>query len=207
MPTGSRPTTPNVAEVKMEFKQAEQYLYNTHHFYDDAGWDEGRLNNLGTAIYNWYDTQLTELQSASAQLTAITCRDLSSGSGLETSVTTGLPRSGSRPTVAAPNNVTIAIKKSSGRSGRAYHGRTFFIGLCNEDIVGNYLTSTALNNIRDAYDALRNPGSGLFAPQLCILSEVLAGNWRVGGLSTICTGISVDSTLDSQRRRLPGRGR
>lgn len=191
----------------MEFVVDGQYLYNTHHFFDDAGWDEGRLNNLGTAVREWWDNNLHTYAPTVVSLTQITCRDLSVTNGLQTAVTVGLPTTGTSNDPPMPNNVTVAIKKATGQSGRSYHGRTYYIGLTRAQTNFNKLTTLFQGQLRDAFDALRNPGSGLFAPQLCVLSEVTGGNWRPQGIATIVTGIAVDITLDNQRRRLPGRGR
>lgn len=207
MPTGPRPTTPNVAEVTMQFKQDGQYLYNKHHFFDDAGWDEGRLNNLGTLIREWWNTNIKSMVANTVTLEAITCRDLSVASGLETAVTTGLPISGTNSFNNSPNSVTVAVKKATGRSGRAFHGRTYHVGLPANGYAQNTLTPGMVTALRDGYDALRNIDGPALEMDLVVLSEVVAGNWRPTGLATKVTGIAVDNVIDNQRRRLPGRGR
>lgn len=207
MPIGTRPLTPDVAEVKMEFTQDGQYLYNTHHFYDDAGWDEGRLNNLGLAVKNWWDSELKAHVVNAVKLTAITVRDLTAVPALEIAVTTGLPLTGGNVDEGVPNNVTTAVKKATGLAGRAFRGRTYHVGTANGQVNSNTVTAFHVGVLTAAYNALRNPGSGLFVPQMCVLSEVVGGAWRGTGIATIVTGIAVDATVDSQRRRLPGRGR
>lgn len=207
MPTGPRPITPNVAEVVMQFKQDGQYLYNKHHFFDDAGWDEGRLNNLGLAIRTWWNDSIKSMVANTVSLEAITCRDLSVASGLETAVTTGLPIAGTNSFNNSPNSVTVAIKKATGRAGRAYHGRTYHVGLPSNGYTGNTLTPGMVTALRDGYDALKDPDGPLLGMTLVVLSEVVGGAWRATGLATPVTGISVDNIIDNQRRRLPGRGR
>lgn len=207
MPTGPRPLTPNVAEVTMQFKQDGQYLYNKHHFYDDAGFDEGRLNNLGTAIREWWDTNLKGQCNNLCTLEAITVRDLSEAAGLEIAVTTGLPLVGANPNNSVPNSVTVAVKKATGRAGRSYHGRTYHVGLGSNQYTANTVNATAVTFLRDAYTLLMDPLGLTFETKLCVLSEVQGGNWRPTGIATIVTGISVDNVIDNQRRRLPGRGR
>lgn len=207
MPTGPRPLTPNTAEVTMEFRQDGQYLYNKHHFKSDAGWNEGSLNNLGTAVRAWWDTNLRQLVSKNVQLTAITCRDLSVADGVQTAVTVGLPLTGNKDGAFIPNSVTVAVKKATGRSGRSFHGRTYHVGLVDNQYAANTLTPLIVNALRDAYTALIDPNGVLLPGQLSVLSEVTAGEWRATGIATYVTGIAVDNTIDNQRRRLPGRGR
>lgn len=207
MPVGPRPIAPNVAEVTMTFKQDGQILINKHHFFDGEGYDEGKLNNLGTGVRDWWDTNMKGIVNANVTLTAITCRDLSSLSGLETAVTTGLPIIGTGPGYPSPNHVTVAVSKKTGRSGRSFSGRTYQVGLSQQQVIANTLTPDYVIQLRNGYDALKSPLGPVGPALLCVLSEVDNGQWRPAGICTTVTGIAVDNTVDSQRRRLPGRGR
>jgi len=202
-----RPPTPNVAEVTMTFLQDGQYLINTHHFLNTAGWDEGSLNNLGTAVREWWDTNLQSAVNTAVSLVAIDVVDLTEGSGLGISVTTGLPITGTATGDALPNNVTVAVKKGTGLVGRSYRGRTYHIGLSEGQVTGNTLEPVVVSALIDAYDALREPEGVIIPVDMCVLSETTAGGPRTEGICTVVTGIGVDPIVDSQRRRLPGRGR
>lgn len=203
----ARPPTPNVAEVTMTFLQDGQYLINKHHFLNTAGWDEGSLNNLGTAVREWWNSELKSQVTTAVSLVEIEVVDLTAGSGLGITVQTGLPIAGTAAQNAAPNNVTLAIKKGTGLVGRSFRGRTYHIGLHEAAYTNNTVEPAIVNFLRDAYDALREPLGGVLPVDMCVLSEVSGGVPRTEGICTVVTGIGVDPVIDSQRRRLPGRGR
>ena len=202
-----RPPTENVAEVTMTFLQDGQYVINKHHFLNTSGWDEGSLNNLGTAVREWWDTNIKAHAPTNLSLREIEVVDLTLGSGLGITVATGLPIAGTSSSPAMPNNVTLAIKKGTGLVGRSFRGRTCHIGLTDADVDINTVNPTGVSYLTDAYDALREPLGVVIPVDMCVLSEVSGGVQRAAGICTPVTGIAVDPIVDSQRRRLPGRGR
>lgn len=203
----ARPPTENTAEVTMTFLWDGQYCINKHHFLNTAGWDEGSLNNLGTAVKEWWDTELKALVVNTCSLVEIEVVDLTEGSGLGITVQTGLPIAGTNAGPSAPNNVTLAIKKGTGLVGRSFRGRTYHIGLSEGSYTNNTVIPSDVTALRDAYDALREPLGAVIPVDMCVLSETSNGAPRAAGICTPVTGIGVDPVLDSQRRRLPGRGR
>lgn len=203
----ARPPTPNVAEVTMTFLADGQYLINKHHFVNTAGWDEGSLNNLGTAVREWWSTEIRVGVPNTTSLVEIEVVDLTEGSNLGISVQTGLPLAGNSGEAALPNHVTLAIKKGTGLIGRSFRGRTYHIGLKEPDVTLNTVNAGTVAFLRDAYDALREPLGVAIPVDMCVLSEVEDGAPRAEGICTVVTGIGVDPVVDSQRRRLPGRGR
>lgn len=197
----------NVARVDLFFLQDGQRVMNTHHFYDGTGWDAGKLNNLAEGVYQWWHNDVRGQVSNTVQLTGVIATDLTPGSGLQAAKTTGLPEFGGKNSPALPNNVTLAVKKATGFAGRSFHGRTFFIGLTEDAVTGNTVDPTLVGTLVTAFDHLKEPLGPLIPVDLCVLSLVADGVERPDGICTPVTGISVDSTVDSQRRRLPGRGR
>jgi hypothetical protein len=109
-----------------------------------------------------------------------------------------------------PSDVCIAVKKSTATLGRSGRGRWFWplgntAALAHPDEVGaTYGTQiiTALTNFQATVEAI----SG--SPQMGIVSYRSAGAPRAAGLFSRITGWSLgDLYVDSQRRRLLGRGR
>lgn len=202
-----RPPTENVAEVTMTFLYNNQYCINKHHFVNTAGWDEGSLNNLGTAVRQWWADEIQASAPSTLSLIEIEVIDLTEGSGLGVTVQTGLPLVGANAAQQLPNNVTVAVKKGTGLVGRSYRGRTYHIGLTEANVDLNTLNASTQTLLQNAYDALREPLGIAIPVDMCVLSETTGGVQRAEGVCTVVTGIGVDPVIDSQRRRLPGRGR
>lgn len=201
-----RPPSENVAEATLTFIYDSQYCINKHHFENTAGWDEGSLNNLGTAIREWWDTEIKASAPTTLQLVEIEVVDLTLGSGLGITVATGLPITGTNAALQLPNNVTVAVKKGTGLVGRSFRGRTYHIGLTEANVDGNRINASTVTLLTNAYDALREPLGVVIPVDMVVLSEWSGGVQRAAGVATPVTAIAVDPVIDSQRRRLPGRG-
>lgn len=108
---------------------------------------------------------------------------------------------------ALPNNVTLAIKKESGLTGRSARGRTYWIGAAQSVLnTGdeNQFQAVYVGLVVAAVDDIRSTiGSiGLWEPVL--VSRFTGGLPRASGLTFpwVATS-SVNNTVDTQRGRLP----
>lgn len=116
--------------------------------------------------------------------------------------TNNLPSSGLRSGVAtAPANVTLALSWRTGLAGRKHRGRNYIPGVVENDLTSddriNSPFATLLSSIAAQYLAAI-PGGGPYEP---IIYHILNDTFDA------VTSFVIDSILDSQRRRLPGRGR
>jgi hypothetical protein len=105
-----------------------------------------------------------------------------------------------------PNNVTWAIKFNTANRGRSGRGRNYIIGLTKPKVAANLLNPITAGQFVDGY--------------LDLLTDLAASDWewvvysrfedkveRTTGLAQPVVSVSfADLILDSQRRRLPGRG-
>lgn len=104
-----------------------------------------------------------------------------------------------------PGNVTICTSFRTAGRGRSARGRNYFIGLVESVVTGNAATTTLTTALVEAYEAL------LLSPEpgftWVVLSRFAEGAPRVTALAqTVTSVVLVDSNVDSQRRRLEGRG-
>jgi hypothetical protein len=108
----------------------------------------------------------------------------------------------------APNNVSMAVKFSTGLSGRSSHGRNYVPALTNSQIVGNTIVSGWATAVVEAYGALLAGGEVLPAGwDWVVVSRRTGGEARPTGVTLPVMAVSVtDLTVDSMRSRLPGRG-
>jgi len=127
--------------------------------------------------------------------------------GLQYISTTGLPAVGGSSDLPLPNNVSLAMSLRTGLSGRSFRGRNYIVGLTQAAVVGNTVNTSEISALLTAYESLRVPPTDA-AWQMSVVSRFTGGAPRTTGVATPVTSvIVVDATVDSQRRRLPGRGR
>lgn len=108
---------------------------------------------------------------------------------------------------AFPNNVTFAIKKESGLTGRSARGRTYWIGVPGSEVepldenmlkaAYTALVVAAVDDIREAIATV-----GLWDPVL--VSRFSGGVKRTAGKTfPWIASTNVDDRIDTQRGRLP----
>jgi len=202
-----RPLSPGVLEVELFFTFDGQQVENVFHWFSGIPWTETMANGLVDWVIEWWTTNLQSQVPTTVVLQSARGTDLSSLTGLQVIRTTGLPAAGTAATAALPNNSTVAVKWSTALRGRSYRGRTFHIGLPEAGVTGNALVSAYQAALLNAYQNLTDDPGIVELTQMCVLSEVSGGAPRAEGICTTITAASIEPIVDSQRRRLPGRGR
>jgi len=163
------------------------------------------MNSIGGIFASWENTSAKPIRSTNTAWTSavITSQEFEAAPGIE--YTTGAPIVGTDGGGAMPGNVTVAVRWITALRGRSYRGRTFHIGLtrtaCSQDI----LLPTNAGFLKSCYDALI---AALAAEsfQLVVASYRHENAPRATGLASPIVTSVVEGTLDSQRRRLSGRG-
>lgn len=114
---------------------------------------------------------------------------------------------GLSPAETLPNNVTLAVKKESGFTGRSARGRTYWIGIPRDFLDStneNDMDAIRVTNIVAAVDAIRTQIIGLPLWTPVLVSRYTAGAQRPAGLLFPWIGCSaVNNQVDTQRGRLP----
>lgn len=105
-----------------------------------------------------------------------------------------------------PNVITVAVKWVTALRGRSYRGRTYHIGLLETHILDNMITTAAQTLLQTYYVNLWGSVAILTA-EMVVASRIQGGVEREVGLMTPIIGFQIDRVVDTQRRRLPGRGR
>ncbi len=101
----------------------------------------------------------------------------------------------------SPNNASLAVKLMTGIVGRSYRGRQFMFGISDGHRVGSSVTSTYQNFLSQMFNR--------HLLGFTVLSVNLVPAVASRKLESIRQVVrySADSLIDSQRRRLIGRGR
>ncbi len=199
--------TPNVALVEMVHLCSGETCVNTLSFENTTGWDVAKLGLLASSMKTWWDDNVKSRVhgNCSLQLIRATSQATQVSPGIE--YTTGLPITGTGTASSGdslPNNVTAAISFLTLMRGRSYRGRNYVIGLRTQDISGNEITSTARAAWEAAYEEINTDA---YAGSIhVVVSKQVSGVARAEGVATTITGYRMDLSIDSQRRRLQGRG-
>lgn len=107
--------------------------------------------------------------------------------------------------LALPNEVTLAVKKNTGRAGRPYRGRFYAWPFWSTD---TNAIDDGPNQVTDDFQSLLLSRYGNLKTLLNDISAPLGVASNVLGVITDITGFTiVDPIVDAQRRRGPGRGR
>ena len=129
--------------------------------------------------------------------------------GFTVTNTTGLPAAGEvvqSSFKSFPKNVSLAVSFRTAASGRSGRGRNYVAGLADQRDANDQLSSAYANQIVTAWEGLRGIGGDDGWSQV-VVSRKSGGVLRPVGVTEVVTStILTDRTLDSQRRRLTGRG-
>lgn len=196
---------PGLMRLEMHFLWDLQHCMNVY-------WLKSNLNTtsevleheLAGTFVNWWSTEIAPLVTNTLSLYEVVVKELRPD-GIAVLHTDGLPISGAKTQQSVPNNVSLAIHWGTGLLGRSRHGRTFHAGLTMDKVNANTCVNAA--ELQSAYDALRTTLDNItLNVEFSVVSFVQAKGWRRDPLITPISGVAVEPTLDSQRRRLPGRG-
>lgn len=207
MCTGTHPfiPVPHVFKCEMIYLSNGQRVENVLHF-DIAGEiDIDTPRRMADAINSAYGTTLAAVQNENTTLTLIRVQDLSSeGSFL---YERGAGASGLLLGAGVPGNVTIVTKFGSGLSGRSTRGRVYNVGLDQGQVAGNQIGSVDAGLISAAWvDFVTAVNADFTGAAHVVVSYCGGGTWRTEGLVTAVQTYTTELNLDSQRRRLTGRG-
>lgn len=195
---------PNVAQVEVRMTLDSQRIENTLYFEKAAPWGIVQLQALTADIRAWWIALVAPLVSASVALNTVFARDLTFANSTQAEVSGGV--SGTRGGPVLPSNVSLCVSFRTGQTGRSFRGRNYIVGLTEGDVIGNLVDDPLVQSYIDAYLGLL-PIATENASEWVVVSRHTNGSPRVSGIGTPITSVVVvDRVVDSQRRRLPGRG-
>lgn len=198
---------PNVSQFQMVFTYDSQRCINTIHVQHVSGWLQANQITVAGVLKDWWNSSIKPIAPPTLSLIQIDYRDLSTYDGVGGTYVTGLPSAGLSSFAQLPNNVTLAVALKTARRGRSYRGRLYHLGLDESEVTGNQVLPGIITQLSDAYGDLMDNVNNVPDCTLVIVSRYSNKTPRLAGVATPVTGITVEPTIDSQRRRLPGRGK
>lgn len=196
---------PNTVMVEMVYRWDGQTVENVFHASNAVSYDETDIADLLDVFRLWGINDALPTMSNTVTLVNLIGTDLDSATGPRIEDATGLPVAGSAVSPSMPNNVSVVVKWTTANRGRSYRGRTYWIGLREDVVAANQIVAAQQTAIVNAATALL-ADVALAGWALVVASRYTDNAPRAQGITTPITGFSVEPTIDSQRRRLPGRG-
>lgn len=166
------------------------------------------LLELGAAYDNWWNVNLKPNVPNTVQLIDVDITDLGPAGRATQTFTPTVARIGTQASAALPNNVAACISLKTDYRGRSFRGRIYHVGLTEIDVTGDQILAAKVTALETAYTALKSitvPTVGTIYT-LGVLSYYANKAIRGVPVYTPVTAVLCDTWVDSQRRRLTGRG-
>lgn len=199
--------TVNTLRADLHYLWDSQQCSNSLYFQGSASPDIALATELGEALISWWETEYAPNVAETVSLQEVVLTDLTNETSFSIAVTTGLPISGTVASPSLPNNVSLCISFRTAQRGRSSRGRNYVVGMCESQAVASEATEGFIGVMLDAYEQLIGAGTFVAGLQWVVVSTISNGDPRSSGLAQPVTSVIVtDPVIDSQRRRLPGRG-
>jgi len=200
-------SAPNIIECQLRYTWDGQQCMNRFHAHVGSGPTESQCAFLASEVASWWIGNVKALVPATLALREVYCKGLENENDVQATFSAGLPSVGTSGADSCPNNVALCLSLRTGLTGRSAHGRWYWAGLCESQVSGSRVAAGTLASIVAAVDNLRSViiAAGL---EWMIVSYRNAGIPRPGGPVYFVVNdiLAIDDVVDSQRKRLPGRG-
>ena len=199
------------ALVELVYQVGTTIQENTLYFRHAAtSWTPVELTTLGNEMAAWWEASIAPLASIDVSLVRVDVTDLSEQFGSKVVIPLDPAVTGEASTDRLPSNVSMAVTFTTGKRGRAFRGRNFVVGLVEGQVNDDQVNGSAVSLYLAAYNALLVGGSSQPTDATwVVVSRVVNQVVQMPTALTnpVLAAVVADDIVDSQRRRLPGRGR
>lgn len=196
----------NTVKVVLEQLFGSQVLANIIYFLMTGTPTEEIMDDLVLDVIDWWDDNIRTHLSNALSLTAVTGTDLTTESGATVTETLATPLAGAGTEEATPSNAATVVSFRTAGRGRSARGRNYVSGLTTAHTVSPTDISTSqAGALLAGYEAL----SAVETANSCthvVVSKFHNKLPRASALIQPVTAYVCDTAIDSQRRRLRGRG-
>lgn len=153
-----------------------------------------------------FETNIVPMMANNVTLNSVKVIDLTTAISPTAESSFGLPAVGTQTGASLPNNVACVVTKRTMFRGRSYRGRIFHFGIPETSVTGNLVASGYVTTMLAGYNALKVITTTLGDWEMVVVSRYANKNPRENGIFSSVVSMDSDGIIDSQRRRLPGRG-
>jgi len=193
--------------VEMRMSLYAQKIENTLYFTKTGGWEAADFTALHNALLVWWTDTWAVGVASQVSLREIAITDLSSESATSSVVPAPTPNPTGHVTgLSLPGGSALCVAFRTLKRGRSFRGRNYVPGIGENRRSGNQVLSTMVADMQTAYNALI-PLAADLGVDWVVVSRFANKLPRVTGIATkVNAAAVVDDNIDSQRRRLTGRG-
>jgi hypothetical protein len=192
--------------VELLMRLDGQRIENVLYFRQADSYDDTELLTLAGEVAAWYTDNILPHLSSALTLVAVKATSLESDTAPAVEVPVSGSPSGGSGDPPLPSNCALVVKFLTAGRGRSSRGRNYIPAIPKTQESSNDINPTVAASLLDGYDILRDVGV-ITEGAHSVVSRFLDGVERSPGIAQLVTGVTfTDLTLDSQRRRLPGRG-
>lgn len=202
--------------VLVEFRMTAdlQQVENTIYFEYASAPTSPEMLSLGSALLDWWGAFYAPLVWSGVELREIVLTSLTSASSDQVSFPVPPSTNGGLTLDPLPTNVSLTISFRTALRGRSFRGRNYVVGLIKDQTISaNVVDNTTIASWIAAYEELLTVAAAE-SVEWVVVSRFSGVDGdgkpipRAAGVTTpINSVVIVDNVVDSQRRRLPGRGR
>ena len=193
---------PSGIKVVLEYEVFGKLVVNVYHVTTPDPIITLKLLDIAQVFKAWWDGSMSLAMSNSIELVKVTALnlDVPNGEKLELAVVPALPGQVLVPAVS--NNVAIVVSFATAKTGRSFRGRAFQAGMPDDQVTGNDIDTATATFFVTSYSELISD-LGIQSTDLVIASFFTEGAPRAEGVPTPVESVSVNTRVDTQRRRLP----
>jgi hypothetical protein len=209
----------NTAQVRIVCDMHGEMITNTIYVQKNGAWGTADLTALANLVIAWWNDHYAPNVSANLILQRVAARSMQAEDAAGVEIGAPANSGGDFVGPAVPGNVALVVKFITGLTGRNRRGRNYCTGFAQTATVGNDLNALTHTNVVASYGNLRDDliaagythvvasfydGTSLQpGPGGTTVKKPIA---RATALLTPVEAYTADTRLDSQRRRLAGRG-
>jgi len=208
MCTGSHAFIPALNTAKVDIVQLydSQTVVNSSYFQKDGGWNESDIRNLADAAGDSWVANMLPVQVSALTIQLVRATDVSVDNSWQTEDATHAGAAGGLVHEGLPGGSALVVKQTTGHTGRSFRGRSYICGLDETQVTRNQADGSYRTDIVDGFVAYIQDVETVMECTHVVASYCQEGAWLNDAQLTEITGYSADIFIDSQRRRLTGRG-
>lgn len=198
---------PETVMMELVYAWDSQIVETVLHYHSTVVWTPTKQSALAASAAAVWNTSFKAAMPSSISLINIKVTDIRTQFGPVIDYGVGLPNPGTNVSPSLPNSNTLVITKRTGLRGRSFRGRIYHPGLMEASVTNNAVLPANVTAYIGMYNSLISLGiGGSDVANMVVVSRRFEGAWRITGVYTYVTNLTSDGMIDSQRRRLPGRG-